>query len=307
MTNYESIVAVLREISPVLKEVGEIYNPPIVGVERIAKVTQQLSGISNISEMIKSSIVVSERLKNIQGIDFSQIKEVQKQINSMQTIVGSMNLEKSLYNLSANFTKVSKNYQSIIGFDYDGMMKALQNTLERRKNCEEFGGIEEVEEVLDEIAEEVQEEYEEIHPNKVATTKSKYELVKEVRDWINTILAIIGFIVAIPSSINTTPNITYNNSIKVNNYYVNDLEIDACYLNFCQYGIVNRDHVCPRVKQGCKSQVTGDLMEGQVVQKMDKMKKWIQISWQNENGDICYGWIQNYKISEFKNQKKKRK
>lgn len=31
-----------------------------------------------------------------------------------------------------------------------------------------------------------------------------------------------------------------------------------------------------------------------------KYKKWRQIIWENEDGEECMGWIQNYKLTEFK-------
>ena len=33
---------------------------------------------------------------------------------------------------------------------------------------------------------------------------------------------------------------------------------------------------------------------------IDKYKKWRQIIWENEDGEECMGWIQNYKLTEFK-------
>ena len=42
------------------------------------------------------------------------------------------------------------------------------------------------------------------------------------------------------------------------------------------------------------------LEEGKVVRIIDKYKKWRQIIWENEDGEECMGWIQNYKLTEFK-------
>ena len=32
----------------------------------------------------------------------------------------------------------------------------------------------------------------------------------------------------------------------------------------------------------------------------NKYKKWRQIIWENEDGEECMGWIQNYRLTEFK-------
>ena len=39
---------------------------------------------------------------------------------------------------------------------------------------------------------------------------------------------------------------------------------------------------------------------GKFVQIVDKYQKWVQICWQNEDGTYSYGWIQNYKLAEFR-------
>lgn len=302
MTNYEGIIAGLKEINPILKSVGDMYKLPVETLEGVTRVTKQLSGISDISEVVKISKNISENLKSISGIDFSVMKNLTAQMKSVQEIFGYTSQIKTLDSVFPNIAKALTNYYLVVGFDSESMVTALENTLARRV-WEEYDEIEE-EELLDDLAEEVQKEYEEIYPNKIENTKSKYELIKEIRDWIGFIIGIISFIMPISSCINTTPDITYNNTVEVNNYYVEELEIDADYLNLFQYGIINRDHVCPRAQRGCKSKIMGNLMEGQVIQKIDKKKKWVQISWENEEGEICYGWIQNYKISKFKNSKK---
>ena len=33
---------------------------------------------------------------------------------------------------------------------------------------------------------------------------------------------------------------------------------------------------------------------------INKYKKWRQIIWENEDDEECMGWIQNYKLTEFK-------
>jgi len=48
--------------------------------------------------------------------------------------------------------------------------------------------------------------------------------------------------------------------------------------------------------------VVGTLKEGQVVIVRDKHKKWIQVEWEDEDGETCLGWIQNYKVTEFEHR-----
>lgn len=304
MTNYEGMVETFRKFSPALKTMGEMYNTPTEAIEKISKIVQQISGVSNALDMFQMPKSFLEQMERIQGTDFSKIRGVQEQIQGMQAIMNYMGIENSLYNSAIpNITKALEDYYATIDFDCSGMMNALQNILARQNKMEEQEAkqnTEEEDDFFDKIAEEIQEEYEKTYPNKVDSSKSKYDIGKEIREWLGIVIGIIQIIISMHSNVNTSSNIIYNNSIEVNNYYVNELEIDADYLNLFHYGIVNQNHICPRMKPGYKARVTGELMEGQVVQKTDKKKKWVQISWENENGDICYGWIQNYKIDKFK-------
>ena len=75
--------------------------------------------------------------------------------------------------------------------------------------------------------------------------------------------------------------------------------IDAKELNTTKYRIVNRESIV-RLKHDCHSIVIEKLEEGQIVRIINKYKKWKQIIWENEYGEEYMGWIQNYKLTEFK-------
>lgn len=91
-----------------------------------------------------------------------------------------------------------------------------------------------------------------------------------------------------------------NNTVEVNNYYVNDLEINADMLNSLSYRIINQNNVMPRINPDCSSRVIAHLNIGQIVIVSEKYKKWIRINLEDENGQEMSGWIQNYKLTEFK-------
>lgn len=121
---------------------------------------------------------------------------------------------------------------------------------------------------------------------------------KEIREWLNFIIAIISFVLGITNSSATTIN-NYNYTQQINNYYVVGMGYDAKELNTTKYRIVNRESIV-RLKHDCHSIVIEKLEEGKIVRITDKYKKWRQIIWVNEDGDECMGWIQNYKLTEFK-------
>ena len=122
--------------------------------------------------------------------------------------------------------------------------------------------------------------------------------VKEIREWLNFIIAFISFVLGITNSSATTIN-NYNYTQQVNNYYVVGMGYDAKELNMTKYRIVNRESIV-RLKHDCHSIVIEKLEEGQIVRIINKYKKWRQIIWENEDGEEYMGWIQNYKLTEFK-------
>ena len=158
---------------------------------------------------------------------------------------------------------------------------------------------------IDIVSETIATEYEkatDIFSNKenqnLPITEKRRIDAKEIREWLNFIMAIILFVMEITNSSATTINI-YNYTQQVNNYYVVGMGYDAKELNTTKYRIVNRESIV-RLKHNCHSIVIEKLEEGKVVRIIDKYKKWRQIIWENEEGEECMGWIQNYKLTEFK-------
>ena len=135
--------------------------------------------------------------------------------------------------------------------------------------------------------------------NQNLSIKEKRKIdAKEIREWLNFIIAIISFVLGITNSSATTIN-NYNYTQQVSNYYVVGMGYDAKELNTTKYRIVNRESIV-RLKHDCHSIVIEKLEEGQIVRIIDKYKKWRQIIWKSEDGEECMGWIQNYKLTEFK-------
>ena len=158
---------------------------------------------------------------------------------------------------------------------------------------------------IDTVSETIAMEYEkatDISSNKEnqnlpITEKRKID-AKEIREWLSFIMTIISFVMGITNSSATTIN-NYNYTQQVNNYYIVGMGYDAKELNTTKYRIVNRESIV-RLKHDCHSIVIEKLEEGKVVRIIDKYKKWRQIIWENEDGEECMGWIQNYRLTEFK-------
>lgn len=146
----------------------------------------------------------------------------------------------------------------------------------------------------------VDEEDEQIESNENIETNDKKEYVKDIRDWVSFCITFISLFISIYSLVSTRLSNTYNTTIEVNNYYVNDLEISAEMLNGMSYRIVIKNDVMPRIKPDCSSRVMGHLNIGQVVTVSRKYKKWVKIEWEDESGNYYSGWVQNYKLTKFK-------
>ena len=126
-------------------------------------------------------------------------------------------------------------------------------------------------------------------------------------DYISLIVSILQLLFGIVFS--STPevniNITNDYSTKyyvneVNKFYITEENFSAESYNTNGYRFVAEKEVMPRIKPNCTSTVVDTLSLGKMVQIVDKYKKWVQIRWKNDDDTFSYGWIQNYKLSEFK-------
>lgn len=267
----------------------------------------------DISAEVKESITrMNDQVKNIVKVyDSTLFMQNQRKFIEMSTQVtkqlrDSMEIMRDIGNLSelsknlAQFAKVidvsyKDMYKILQQYDYAKLTKIMQDTLKAYDYNNPFD--------VNIITEQITEAYiadEEDEQNEYIEAKDKKEYVKDIRDWVSFYIAIISFFISIYSLVSTKPSNTYNTTIEVNNYYVNDLEISAEMLNAMSYRIVVKNDVMPRIKPDCSSRVMGHLNIGQVVTVSRKYKKWVKIEWEDECGNYYSGWVQNYKLAKFK-------
>ena len=267
----------------------------------------------DISAEVKESITrMNDQVKNIVKVyDSTLLMQNQRKFIEMSTQVtkqlrDSMEIMRDIGNLSelsknlAQFAKVidvsyKDMYKILQQYDYAKLTKIMQDTLKAYDYNNPFD--------VNIITEQITEAYiadEEDEQNEYIEAKDKKEYVKDIRDWVSFYIAIISFFISIYSLVSTKPSNTYNTTIEVNNYYVNDLEISAEMLNAMSYRIVVKNDVMPRIKPDCSSRVMGHLNIGQVVTVARKYKKWVKIEWEDECGNYYSGWVQNYKLAKFK-------
>lgn len=280
---------------------------------RISEIMRNSILSFDISAEVKESITrMNDQVKNIVKVyDSTLFMQNQRKFIEMSTQVtkqlrDSMEIMRDIDNLSelsknlAQFAKViDVSYKDMCKilqqYDYAKLTKIMQDALKAYDYNNPFD--------VNIITEQITEAYiagEEDEQNEYIETKDKKEYVKDIRDWVSFCIAIISFFISIYSLVSTKPSNTYNTTIEVNNYYVNDLEISAGMLNAMSYRIIVKNDVMPRIKPDCSSCVMGHLNIGQVVTVFRKYKKWVKIEWEDECGNYYSGWVQNYKLAKFK-------
>ena len=240
--------------------------------------------------------VLNEMIEPLKiSADFLKISGISASVSGLSTILqeaGSISLISQILKNNSTFSALSQ--------------KALEDVninLLGRVTDQVFSEVEEWD--IDTVSETIATEYEKVtdislnkeNQDLPVTEKRKID-AKDIREWLGFIIMLISFFLEVMNSSPTTIN-NYNYTQQVNNYYVVGFGYDAKELNTTKYRIVNRESIV-RLKHDCHSIVIEKLEEGQIVRIIDKYKKWRQIIWENEDGEECMGWIQNYKLTEFK-------
>lgn len=135
----------------------------------------------------------------------------------------------------------------------------------------------------------------------IATIKDKSSMTeRQIKIWQVYVYPFLLSLLFFLLSIKQPEPATINNITQVYNYYATEIGVEVKLLNECKFRIVCVDEVMPRIKPDCSSGVVEHLSLGKVVCVVNKYKKWVEITWENNNGEYCSGWIQNYKLKGFK-------
>lgn len=223
-------------------------------------------------------IVKNSGLNNIKGFTSSEILGLYSGVN------------KNVQQLYCSVFGVSTKY------DFTKLVEIIHQSIVEDKEEEDIN----IEDLAETMYDNSQDCIQKDQITKSVVGEDKKEKIKEIREWISLTLAFLSVLISIFSTIRTKQIQEENNIVNVNNYYVNELEIDADFLNMLSYRIINQNNVMPRTSSDCSSKVVAHLKKGQLVKVLDKYRKWIKISWEDENGQERTGWIQNYKVTEFR-------
>lgn len=275
------------------------------------EINEKFAQLGN-SGLIKSVSEFHSNLTSLSKIEISSSSIVKNKFNEFLKIDFSTIFSASSFLSTIDFAEVLKKSNPMVEYDYENIGIALQRVFNKHLTEQEKQSEEKSVVSLSMVAEEVQEEY-----NKIGTAMNDIQLdncdLSDNKDKMTKISIIISIISLVFTVLfGTTQTIlsflSYKATVDCDNKFVedtrnyikNEVGIDAKSLNQLNYRMICWDNVMPRLCHDCRSRVTGHLEKGKVVIIVNHYKKWIEILWQNEDGEFCSGWIQNYKVVEFK-------
>lgn len=277
--------------------ISELMRNSILSFDISREVRESITRMNDqIKNIVKDSTLFMQNQREFIDMSSQITKQLRNSMKIMQDFGNLPELSKNLTQFAKGMNVSYKDMCKILQqYNYAKLTKIMQDTLKAYDYNNSFD--------VSIITEQITEAYiadEEDEQNENIEAKDKKEYVQDIRDWVSFCIAIISFFISIYSLVSTKLSNTYNTTIEVNNYYVNDLEISAEMLNAMSYRIVVKNDVMPRIKPDCSSRVMGHLNIGQVVTVSRKYKKWVKIEWEDECGDYYSGWVQNYKLAKFK-------
>lgn len=283
-----------KEVNENLKSITNRYNFSY-SFKEIKDILDEYKNLN----LINSSIALEKQFETynmLKSIDFSKLTGVSEQFKMLSSVELS-----DILKSAKRITDVNQYFKiPSVTYDVQKMTRIIQDYIVHVDLTQDVSVNEIAEEVVEQYIETTLEDEKKQISSEIQSRQLNKEKIKsEIAFWIT----IISFVMTIYSFVTSKPlitNNTYNNIVEVNNNYIIDLGVNAEFMNQMGYRIINRNNVMPRIKPNCSSKVTGHLYIGQVVSVSDKYKKWIKITWKNDEGDLCSGWVQNYMVSEFK-------
>ena len=305
MSMTEAYVGLMRNVQPTFSAISQAYGGMLEVSDSLAKMREAMKPV------METIYATEETRKMISQVVNSFSENIAPIIRSSAIAGQNMSmLSKAIANSIPryDFSEIIQTSNVLADIDFNKLSIAAQLVLEDNELPNDNESIEEFAEKISEAyVADTEEEQCAIQEIKTITKSSDKELSIEEKSlkqsYIQTILTIISIILMIvfevvPRNDIEIPSSTINNVQYVNNYYIEN-GYDKDFLNDCGLRIVNQE-IKPRIKPDCSSRVTGTLKPGKVVTVTNKYKKWIQITWTNKDGEYISGWVQNYKVSEFK-------
>lgn len=302
---YDDLFKITKEIHDSLKIFEDI--------KPIYEMTKSLKGMyepfGSMMKLHKSEMIFVKETHKIQKMfrdaDIKKLLGVPEQLKTLYSVDIS-GMSKSLRQFAdAEFLQEFKNFSTMSKlYDSQKLTRIMQDSLNQIDWSQDVSMDEVTKEVAEQyIEEELAEQAEDNDSNVQNIQIDKKQIKKDIEGVVSFWIGIVSLLLTIYGLVNSKPTVvynTYNNTTEVNYDYTVDMGIDAELMNNLGYRIINQNNVMPRIKPNYSSKVTGHLYIGQVVNISDKYKKWIEITWKDDEGNNCFGWVQSYKVSKFK-------
>lgn len=304
------------------------WNNQLDAINRVANtwgsITDQMEVTSNIKNMSSTLELVSDQIKTlnvansfsntwsehfsaynaIRDIDFSSLLSVQDSVQQIMKKLDFSAFTNVLENFkkldcSDAFTNISSALQVYDSIKFSNSVQNVFNRLEWKNSIQVSEIVEEVTEQYiedNEIDETASEEIREV----VAAKDKRLFTDKQRKIWEVYVYPFLVSLLFFILSSRQLPPVTVNNVTEVSNHYTVETGLDVAALNNYNFRIVCKENVMPRKKPDRSSKVIGHLPMGKIVCIVDKYKKWFEIMWENDEGEYCSGWVQNYRVTTFK-------
>lgn len=336
--NADRVTKEMSGFNALTKSLGSYYRSP--AFEAISKQQGMLAGlqetqrrIADITAPFKTAVAnmllqnqLADSLRNLGGSAFTiqpGIADAMKGFNSSvgmgidrQSVLSSMTSGMSTFaaTMEANrpFTELYKTFPQYVNplkgvlddVDFGVLSQVADDTVDTANDSD-------TEEADSEFFENVADAYnKEVVADSKAEKKRHKITAEEVKLWLKRILFFIGvfsdictiggFVNQLMESGTAKPKVVYQIQTNNTNYFIqNFYGYDPKELNDGGYRITNQD-ITVRIKHNCKSPVVDQLEAGTPIHIVDKYKKWRQIEWTGDDDETYMGWIQNWKLEEFK-------
>ena len=261
----------------------------------------QLGGLSNIVSQAKSAmgmhnyVSIAENLGDALTVLGSIAEQMSMSVGGLSGIIAAT---EEFQNRLA--------YIDSLGLDNARFTSAVGLALQRAYESKEYK-IKDIPSLVAGCYEVETEKEKEVLQAFIASAKTEEKT--EVQIKFSTIVwkIVLFILTTVASSFIQTSieNVMNDNPPVINQYYIQNITnvlvvegYDVDSLNEWGYRIVNRD-VLLRAKPGKSSFVTGRLSKGSIVRVISKKRKWQEVTWKDQSGEMKSGWVQNYKLSIF--------
>ncbi|MGN0291952.1 MAG: hypothetical protein ACI4C5_08470, partial [Lachnospiraceae bacterium] len=264
-------------------------------LESISQITQITNTWGNVNEALRSFHSQLDMYQSMKDYDFSKIFAMQDMMKTydFSKVYEVQNTMKD-YDFSAaasairNFSQMDDAWISasaaLRAYDMGRFDTSFQEAW-RNINWSEVAQVSDiVEEVAEQYIEDNQldeEASEEIR--EVAGEKDGRHLTeKQKKVWEVYIFPILLSLIFYILGLKENQPVAVSNITEINYHYTVEVGMEVDTLNAYNFRMICKDDVKARKKPDCSSQVTGHLPLGKVVCVVNKYKKWLEITWQDE-------------------------